>query len=114
MSRPLSAPARPRGCAPGSRSVPEHAAVEFLKRAVRTPSVTGDELAFGRLVAAELELLGFDEVRVEEVEPGRPIVWSVARGSGGGRSLLLAGHLDTVRTEGWRERWAGTEREDPF
>ena len=94
--------------------MPEHAAVEFLKRAVRTPSVTGDELAFGRLVAAELELLGFDEVRVEEVEPGRPIVWSVARGSGGGRSLLLAGHLDTVRTEGWRERWAGTEREDPF
>jgi acetylornithine deacetylase/succinyl-diaminopimelate desuccinylase-like protein len=42
-------------------------------------------------------------------------VWSVTRGSGdGGSSLLLAGHLDTVRTDGWSERWRGTEREDPF
>jgi acetylornithine deacetylase len=88
--------------------------LDFLRRAIRTPSVTGNELAFARLVAAELEALGADEVHLEEVEPGRPIVWSVARGTGGGRSLLLSGHLDTVRTDGWAERWAGTEREDPF
>jgi acetylornithine deacetylase len=94
-------------------SVPDHA-VEFLRRAVRTPSVTGDELAFAHLVASELEALGCDEVRIEEIAPRRPIVWSVTRGSGGGRSLLLAGHLDTVRTDGWHERWAGTERENPF
>src|SRR5882762_4836678 len=92
----------------------EDAAVAFLQRAVRTPSVTGDELAFARVVAAELKSIGADEVHLEEVEPGRPIVWSVTRGQGGGRSLLLSGHLDTVRTEGWSERWAGTEREDPF
>jgi acetylornithine deacetylase len=89
-------------------------ALDFLRRAVGTPSVTGSELAFARLVAAELELVGADEVHLEEVEPGRPIVWSVTRGSGGGQSLLLSGHLDTVRTDGWAERWAGTEREDPF
>lgn len=87
--------------------------LEFLRRAIGTPSVTGNELAFARLVAAELEALGH-EVHLEEVEPDRPIVWSIRRGSGGGRSLLLSGHLDTVRTEGWAERWAGTEREDPF
>jgi acetylornithine deacetylase len=92
----------------------EDAAVAFLQRAVRTPSVTGDEVAFARVVAAELKSIGADEVHLEEVEPGRPIVWSVTRGRGGGRSLLLSGHLDTVRTEGWSERWAGTEREDPF
>ncbi len=94
--------------------MPEQAALDFLLRAVRTPSVTGKELAFARVVAEELEAVGADEVHLEEVEPGRPIVWSVKRGSGGGRSLLLSGHLDTVRTDGWAERWAGTEREDPF
>src|SRR4051812_45134957 len=88
--------------------------LDFLRRAIGTPSVTGNELAFARLVAAELEACGADEVHVEEVEPGRPIVWSVTRGTGGGPSLLLSGHLDTVRVDGWRERWAGTEREDPF
>ncbi|TML88559.1 MAG: M20/M25/M40 family metallo-hydrolase [Actinobacteria bacterium] len=95
-------------------AVDAEAAVDWLRRAVATPSVTGDELAFARLVAAELEVCGADEVHVEEVAPGRPIVWSVARGTGGGASLLLSGHLDTVRTDGWRERWQGTEREDPF
>jgi acetylornithine deacetylase len=94
-------------------AVDEAAAVEWLRRAVRTPSITGDEMAFARLVAAELEACGADEVHLEEVEPNRPIVWSVTRGSGGGSSLLLTGHLDTVRVDGWRERWRD-EREDPF
>ena len=94
--------------------VDDDAAVDWLRRAVATPSVTGDELAFARLVASELEACGADEVHLEEVAPGRPIVWSVTRGSGGGASLLLSGHLDTVRTDGWRERWQGTDREDPF
>lgn len=92
----------------------EPAAVEWLVGAVKTPSVTGRELAFAQRVAAELERCGADDVHLEEVAPGRPIVWSVSRGSGSGPSLMLAGHLDTVRVDGWRERWAGTEREDPF
>ena len=79
------------------RTVDEGAAVDWLRRAVATPSVTGDELAFARLVADELESCGADEVHLEEVAPGRPIVWSVTRCSGGGPSLLLSGHLDTVR-----------------
>src|ERR671933_902535 len=95
-------------------AVDEAAAVAWLRRAVATPSVTGDELAFAGLVADELERCGCDEVHLEEVAPGRPIVWSVSRGSGGGASLMLSGHLDTVRTDGWSERWRGTEREDPF
>jgi acetylornithine deacetylase len=95
-------------------AVDEAAAVAWLRRAVQTPSITGDEMAFARLVASELEDCGADEVHLEEVLPGRPIVWSVTRGTGGGPSVLLAGHLDTVRVDGWRERWHGTEREDPF
>jgi len=95
-------------------AVDEAVAVDWLRRAVQTPSITGEEMAFAALVAAELEACGADEVHLEEVRPGRPIVWSVTRGTGGGPSVLLAGHLDTVRVDGWRERWEGTEREDPF
>jgi acetylornithine deacetylase len=34
-------------------------------------------------------------------------------GRSGADTLLLIGHTDTVHTCGWKERWAGTERE-PF
>lgn len=96
-------------------AVDEDHAVDLLRRAIGTPSITGDELAFARLVADELREAGADEVHLEEVEPGRPIVRSVTRGADpAAPRLLLAGHLDTVRVDGWRERWEGTEREDPF
>jgi acetylornithine deacetylase len=36
------------------------------------------------------------EVEIVEARPGRPSVIAVARGTGGGRSLLLNAHLDTV------------------
>jgi acetylornithine deacetylase/succinyl-diaminopimelate desuccinylase-like protein len=53
------------------------------------------EAAAAQVLAAWLERAGL-EVEVEEVVPGRPNVIGVARGSGGGRTLLLNGHLDTV------------------
>jgi acetylornithine deacetylase len=43
------------------------------------------------------------EVEVLEATPGRPSVIARARGTGGGRSLLLCGHCDTVTTEGMRD-----------
>lgn len=52
-----------------------------------------EELA--RSVARWLEAAGF-AVEIEEPAPGRPSVVGTARGSGGGRSLLLNAHLDTV------------------
>lgn len=42
------------------------------------------------------------DVRIVDAE-GRPSVVAVARGSGGGRSLILNGHLDTVGVEGMAE-----------
>jgi acetylornithine deacetylase len=88
--------------------------IELTRRAIAVPSITGDELAFARLVESELRDLGADAVAVEEIAPGRPIVTSVHRGEGGGPSLLLAGHLDTVRVSGWAERWGDDPRRDPF
>jgi len=40
-------------------------------------------------------------VRVHESIPGRPSVVATAKGTGGGRSLMLNGHLDTVGVATW-------------
>ncbi|HET6638518.1 MAG TPA: M20/M25/M40 family metallo-hydrolase [Gemmatimonadota bacterium] len=50
-------------------------------------------------VAGMLEALGMEVETVEPV-PGRPSVIGRRRGEGGGRSLMLNGHLDTVGVEG--------------
>jgi acetylornithine deacetylase/succinyl-diaminopimelate desuccinylase-like protein len=55
----------------------------------------GGEAAVAGMLAEWLDRAGL-EVHVEEAAAGRPNVIGVARGSGGGRSLLLNGHLDTV------------------
>jgi len=43
---------------------------------------------------------GFEVHRLED-RPGRPSVVGIARGNGGGRSLMLNGHLDTVGVAGY-------------
>src|SRR4051794_34123877 len=43
------------------------------------------------------------EADVLEATPGRPSVVVRARGRGGGRTLMLCGHLDTVNVEGMAE-----------
>ena len=53
------------------------------------------ESAVAGFVAGWMERAGL-HVSVDEVAPGRPNVIGVARGRGGGRTLLLDGHTDTV------------------
>lgn len=89
-------------------------AVDLLKRAVAIPSITGTEGAFAAFLAEELRFQGASNVEEREFAPGRPNVWGSHFGVGGGKSLMLIGHTDTVHVEGWSERWRGTEREDPF
>ena len=55
----------------------------------------GGEAAVAAVFAEWLERAGL-EVHVEEVAPGRPNVVGIVRGKGGGRTLVLNGHLDTV------------------
>jgi acetylornithine deacetylase len=52
-----------------------------------------------RFVAGWLEAAGL-EVDVEEVAPGRFNAVGIARGSGGGKTLLLNAHMDTVGVAG--------------
>jgi acetylornithine deacetylase len=63
------------------------------------PGGTG-EGAIADSVSDWLRGRGFDIHRLES-RPGRPSVVAIARGSGGGRSLMLNGHLDTVTLAGY-------------
>lgn len=79
---------------------------ELLRQLVAIDSVNPDLVPGGagegeiaRFVANWLERAGL-AVTVEEAAPGRPNVIAVARGSGGGRSLLLNAHMDTVGVGG--------------
>ncbi|MER7786767.1 ArgE/DapE family deacylase [Streptomyces sp. NPDC097640] len=55
----------------------------------------GGEAAIAGFCGAWLAARGFEVHRLEK-RPGRPSLVAVARGTGGGRSLMLNGHLDTV------------------
>jgi acetylornithine deacetylase len=57
------------------------------------------EAGMAEAVAAWLERAGL-EVEITEPAPGRPNVVGRARGSGGGRTLLLNAHMDTVGVAG--------------
>jgi len=79
---------------------------ELVSRLVAIDSVNPSLI---RGAAGEAEIAGFVaswlrgaglEVEVEDAAPGRPNVVGVARGSGGGRSLLLNAHMDTVGVAG--------------
>jgi acetylornithine deacetylase/succinyl-diaminopimelate desuccinylase-like protein len=78
----------------------------LTKRLVAIDSVNPDLVPGGagegeiaKFVASWLEEAGLD-VESEEVAPGRFNVVGTARGSGGGRTLLLNAHMDTVGTAG--------------
>ena len=57
------------------------------------------ESEIAAFVAAWLTDRGL-EVTVDEPLAGRPSVVAIARGTGGGASLMLNAHLDTVNVEG--------------
>nr|WP_310225228.1 peptidase [Paenibacillus qinlingensis] len=101
------------------------AGTSFLQQLVKMPSTQGHEQEAQLFIAEKLRELALD---VEVWEPdgdalqshpyfcsprshftGSPNVVGVLKGSGGGRSLLLNGHMDVV-PEGNREQW----QDDPF
>jgi acetylornithine deacetylase len=94
--------------------------LNLLQELVRTPSVTGAEGDAQTVVARRMRAMGL-ETDVWEPDPaalapyaeavgafasfaGRPNVVGTQRGSGGGRSLILNAHIDTV-TPGDLTRW---------
>ena len=94
-------------------AVDEEELVGLVLDAVRIPSVTPHETAFAEWAGSRMEEGPWDRVRLVEAEPGRPNVYAEA-GRAAGRSLVLAGHLDTVHADDWVREWEGTDRADPF
>ncbi|TME35651.1 MAG: M20/M25/M40 family metallo-hydrolase, partial [Chloroflexi bacterium] len=73
------------------------------------PSGSG-EAAIAAFVASWLRDTGL-EVSVVEPVPGRPSVVGVLRGSGGGRSLMLNAHMDTVGAGGMKSAFTPEVRD---
>lgn len=80
---------------------------ELLGRLIAIDSVNPDlvpggagETAIAGFCAGWLAARGFEIHRLEK-RPGRPSIVALARGTGGGRSLMLNGHLDTVSLAGY-------------
>src|SRR5690242_11093186 len=95
-----------------SRSLADRELVELASALVAIDSVNPDlvpggagEAEIAAFVAGWLDRAGL-EVDVVESHEGRPSVIGIARGTGGGRALLLNGHVDTVSVDGMDEPFA--------
>ena len=91
----------------------EEKALTLLKGAVARESITGNEANFVGFLDGEMSARGLAPT-IEEFLPDRPNIFGKRQGVGGGKNLMFIGHTDTVHVDGWREKWAGDEREDPF
>jgi acetylornithine deacetylase/succinyl-diaminopimelate desuccinylase-like protein len=76
--------------------------VDIASRMIGTPSFTGDEQAMAELMARTFDSMGL-HVQWQQVEDGRANVLATLAGAGGGKSLMLNGHMDTSYSG--REPW---------
>ena len=86
------------------------AAIELLRKSVDIPSATENHEGVrrvGALFADELRQLGFETRWVDQAQVGRAGHLVAERRGGGGKRLLLVGHLDTV-LQGERFRLDGS------
>lgn len=83
---------------PSSRLLAELIAIDSSNPDL-VPGAAG-ESAIADFVSGWLQARGFEIHRLEE-RSGRPSIVAIAAGSGGGRSLMLNGHLDTVTLAGY-------------
>lgn len=106
-------------------------AVTLLQSFVREPSVQGNEAGVQNLVEAKLKSLGMEidrwDPNVSELKKspwfvqsrpsydGSPNVVGILKGTGGGKSILLNGHIDVVPagdlSQWTNDPFSGTERD---
>jgi putative selenium metabolism hydrolase len=80
--------------------------LDFCRRIIRVPSLSGDEGAVSEIYMSEMEKLGYDEVFRDDWGN----VTGIVRGAEAGPVLLYNGHMDVVAA-GAAEDWGGY---DPF
>jgi len=95
------------------RSIDDAETIALCKDLARIPSFPGRETECALEFAKQLRSLDFDEVTLQEVEPGRPNVIGVLKGDGSGPSFMLNGHLDTdpLPADYGEPHWAPIERD---
>jgi acetylornithine deacetylase/succinyl-diaminopimelate desuccinylase-like protein len=98
-------------------SIDEPRLRDLLARLVRTPSVNPQfdprspaERNVADVVALECADVGMEVTR-SEPDPGRVSIIGRVRGTGGGRSLMLYAHYDTVGAEGMSEPYSAAVRD---
>jgi len=85
----------------------EEEVIDLASDLIRCPSLTKREGPAVDFMIDWYEENGFEEIEVQEVEPGRRQVIARLRGNGTGRSMMFNGHLDIDPiTESWER--------DPF
>jgi acetylornithine deacetylase len=98
-----------------ARRVDRDVSLEILARMVRHKSYseTPGERALAEHMVATMQQMGL-ETQLMPVEGDRVNAIGIWRGTGGGKSLLFNGHLDTNPvTEGWTvDPWGGLVDED--
>jgi acetylornithine deacetylase len=97
-------------------AVDNGALVSLLRQMIRIRSYSagGEEGEIARFMQRHLGAMGLDS-RLQEVQPNRYNVISTLKGSGGGRSLMFNGHLDTNPAgEGWTKDPFGGEIDGKF
>lgn len=92
-------------------------AVNILQDLVRIPSVNADlvpgapnEAAMARYICDLMQSWGLEAIN-QEMAPGRHNAIGILRGTGGGRTLLFNGHMDTVSVEGMADPYSGEVRD---
>jgi len=85
------------------RGIDERRLVRWACDAVSIPSFTGEEQAMAEWIAGELDALGLS-VQLQQVEDGRANVLATRAGTGGGKTLMFNGHVDTSYSG--REPWS--------
>jgi len=84
-------------------AVDERRLVGWACDAVSIPSFTGEEQDAAEWIADEMRALGLS-VQLQQVEEGRANVLATRAGTGGGKTLMFNGHLDTSYSG--REPWS--------
>lgn len=76
-----------------AEAIDERSVINLAKRLIKIESVSGNEKKLVRLLGIELKKAGFNFVKFDETNYN---IVGVKSGTGRGKSLVLAGHLDTV------------------
>ncbi|MFQ5933791.1 MAG: M20 family metallopeptidase [Dehalococcoidia bacterium] len=88
------------------RQIKESFLVDFVQRLIGIPSFKTEETRVARFLAGFFRRRGY-EVDLQEVEPGRFQTIATLKGTGGGKRLMLNGHIDIdPLAMGWkRDPW---------